>query len=261
MLDARARLYDDFLKISDKAKQAGVSFGEQLVKGGFDPDTAKKFVAVNKYKPEEVKPEPKVEKVIPKAKPVIENVKQEYTPEGARKPSKAALDANKILAEKGFEALPEEELAQYDSHTKAGVVDKVSTLVTNDLDRARDMATGKITTPNDIHKQVLFNTVEAIAEKSGDFNTIYDLAQSPIATERSVAAQTLGASAWGKAKDSVVSKIQEVKKSRVEKAEKQTKDFSAKEKSLKKSIKEETAKLNLNKEEVMWGRFLKKIAC
>jgi len=261
MTDARARLYDDFLKISDEAKKAGVSFGEQLVKGGFDPDTAKKFVAINKYKPEEIKAEPKVE-----AKPEIKpqqaiKVEENYQPDGEAKPSKAALDVNKKLAEKGFDTLPEDELAQYDSHSKAGVVEKVTDLVTTDLEKAKEMAKGNIPTPNDIHKQVLFNTVEAIAEKNGDFNTLYDLAQSPIATERSIAAQTLGASAWAKVKNTVVDKIQEVKKARTEKAEKQTKDFAKKKTEIRQSLKREVDNLHLNKEEVLWSKFIKEIAC
>lgn len=257
MTDARARLYDDFLKISDEAKKAGVSFGEQLVKGGFDPDTAKKFVAINKYKPEEIKIEPKPEPIKVQPKQAETN----YETEGEPKPSKAALDVNKKLAEKGFDTLPEDELAKYDSHSKAGVVQKVTELVTTDLEKAKEMAKGNIPTPNDIHKQVLFNTVEAIAEKNGDFNTLYDLAQSPIATERSVAAQTLGASAWAKVKNTVVDKIQEVKKARTERAEKQTKDFAKKKTEIRQSLKKEVDNLHLNKEEVLWSKFIKEIAC
>lgn len=172
------------------------------------------------------------------------------------KPAKSAVDVNKVIAEKGFEALPDEELAKYNPITKADTISKIDTLLKADESSAIEMAKGNMPIPNDIQAQVLFNTVEKLAEQKGDIQTLMDLAKSPLAEQRSLSAQNLGASAWNKIKDTIVEKIQEVKKAR----ESKITDVKMKEK-VSKSLKEETQKINLSKEELSWDRFLSKIEC
>ena len=173
------------------------------------------------------------------------------------KPTKAALDINKTLAEKGLKELPESELAQYNPITKNSIVQKVSDLVTTNEKLALEIAKGKEPLPPDVHPQVLFNVVEKIAKDKGDFNTLYDLAKSPIAEQRSLAGQTLGASAWEKTSGSFVEKLQTVKRERTNQLRKSPEEVSR----AKQKIHEEVKKNNLTKEEANWNKFLKEIIC
>lgn len=219
--------------------------------------TIKQAISEGKPVPKEVLKDypdlqPKVE--LPTTEPPKPEVPLETPLEG--KPAKSAVDVNKVIAEKGFEALPDEELAKYNPITKADTISKIDTLLKADESSAIEMAKGNMPIPNDIQAQVLFNTVEKLAEQKGDIQTLMDLAKSPLAEQRSLSAQNLGASAWNKIKDTIVEKIQEVKKAR----ESKITDVKMKEK-VSKSLKEETQKINLSKEELSWDRFLSKIEC
>jgi len=173
------------------------------------------------------------------------------------KPAKAALDINKKLAEKGLEQLPPEELAQYGTIEKESIIQKVSEAVTTDEKLVVDALMGKKPMPQDVHPQVAFNMVEKLAQERGDFNTLYDLAKSTIAEQRSIAAQTLGASAWEKLKGSFVEKLKTIKRERG----KQIKADPEKVTKAKRQIHEETKKVLLNVEELSWNKFLKDIVC
>jgi len=188
---------------------------------------------------------PKVE--IPKAE-----VKPEMPVEG--KPAKAALDINKDLIEKGFEGLPERELARYNTIQKAEEVGKAQALVSNP--DFFEMAKGNKPIPEDVHQQVLFNVAINEATKAGNIDMLMDLAKSPIAEQRSLAAQQLGASAWEKPVNNIVKTINEVKKVR----ESKIKNPKVKE-VVKTKLREEVSKINLSKEELSWDRFLSKIEC
>jgi hypothetical protein len=80
---------------------------------------------------------------------------------------------------------------------------------------------------------------------------LMDLAKSPIAEQRSLAAQQLGASAWEKPVNNIVKTINEVKKVR----ESKIKNPKVKE-VVKTKLREEVSKINLSKEELSWDRFL-----
>ena len=133
------------------------------------------------------------------------------------KTAKASTDINTQVVKKGFDELPQEELAKYDPITKADQIEKVSKLLTKDPQKAIDMATGKTPVTGDINSQVIFNAVKNKALAEGDVSTIRDLANSPIATERSVAAQKLGASGFNNGEADPVKAIRDVMKAREQK--------------------------------------------
>ncbi len=170
------------------------------------------------------------------------------------KPAKAALDINKDLIEKGFEGLPERELARYNPIQKAEEMGKVQALVGNP--DFFEMAKGNKPLPQDVHPQVLFNVAINEATKAGNIDMLMDLAKSPIAEQRSLAAQQLGASAWEKPVNNIVKTINEVKKVR----ESKIKNPKVKE-VVKTKLKEEVQKINLSADDLSWNRFLDKIIC
>ena len=137
-------------------------------------------------------------------------------PGGATTVSKAARDANRKLAEAGYDAVPEDELAKIGSISKADQLDKVARLL--DDPRAKDMAAGTVPVPDGVAPQVLFNAVKNRAAKEADFETLQRLARSRIAEERSTAAQTLGSSGFNNEPADAVSAIRDVEKTRSEAA-------------------------------------------
>lgn len=207
----------------------------------------------------EVKAKP-VEKVEPTATSQAEKVAQpietvktaEMPAEG--KPAKAALDINQDLIDKGMEGLPENELARYNPIQKKEEVGKAQALVSNP--DFFEMAKGNKPIPEDVHPQVLFNVAINEATKAGNIDMLMDLAKSPIAEQRSLAAQQLGASAWEKPVNNIVKTINEVKKVR----ESKIKNPKVKE-VVKTKLREEVSKINLSKEELNWEKFLSKIEC
>lgn len=211
---------------------------------------AKKEVKAPEVKAEE--PIAGVEKVEPKPTSQVEKPIEPAKNEG--KPAKAALDINKDLIEKGFEGLPERELARYSTIQKVEEVGKAQALVSNP--DFFEMAKGNKPMPEDVHPQVLFNVAINEATKAGNIDMLMDLAKSPIAEQRSLAAQQLGASAWEKPVNNIVKTINEVKKVR----ESKIKNPKVKE-VIKTKLREEVSKINLSKEELSWDRFLSKIEC
>jgi hypothetical protein len=170
------------------------------------------------------------------------------------KPAKAAVDINQDLIDKGFEGLPENELSRYNPIQKAEEVGKAQELVSNP--DFFEIAKGNKPMPQDVHPQVLFNIAINEATKAGNIDMLMDLAKSPIAEQRSLAAQQLGASAWEKPVNNIVKTINEVKKVR----ESKIKNPKAKE-VVKTKLKEEMQKINLPKEDLIWEKFLSKIEC
>ena len=176
-------------------------------------------------------------------------------PIGITKSAKAALDINQKILEKGFNELPKDELAQYNTITKEGQKNLVGSLLT-DENKLFEIAKSNEPMPAGVSPQYLFNVAKSLAEKKGDIDLMRDLAQSPIAEQRSVIAQRLGASAWENSPTDTVSRIMEVKKAReaqVVKPEIITRE--------KVALKKETNNILLPKEELMWDNFLRKIAC
>lgn len=173
---------------------------------------------------------------------------------------KVAADVNASIVEKGFKALDDTELAKYDTITKKKTIEDVTNLLSTNLEQAKRMATGKEPVSGDIHPQVLFNAVEQHAIKNGDYQTLIELAKSPIATERALAAQTLGASGFNNVAESPVKIIEQVRKTREKAIERRTG------KKLPKAVKDITDEINKEiKKNISsrpkWEEFINQITC
>ncbi len=113
--------------------------------------------------------------------------------------AKASSDINKQIIEDGFNALPEEELAKYNSVSRSKQVDDIKRLIDTDPDSAIAMALSGKGIPKEIDSQILFNTAKGKASQifaeTGDNSLQRELAKSPLAAQRSELAQKLGAAA------------------------------------------------------------------
>lgn len=179
-------------------------------------------------------------------------------PSEATKITSAASNINKELVSKGFDALPEHVLAKITPIRKAEVLDKVAEFMTKDQEGAKQAAiTGEV--PEGIHPQVLFNAIEAKAYKDGDFDTFAALASSPIAEERSIAAQTLGASGFNQNPESGIAKLKEIE--RAQRKASNVKEIDKAQTEARKSVKEAVKKVTLPKEELDFSKFLDSIQC
>lgn len=176
----------------------------------------------------------------------------------ASKTAKPASDINIKLAERGIDGLTTDKLAQFTPTTKAETVKRVAEIM-GDYEQAKRVATGKEDIGiSDVERQVLFNTIEKKATEAGDYQTLIDLANSPIATERSVAAQTLGSSAWEK--DSVVKNIQEAIKVKEQNYERKT--GKRVERAKKEMIDEIKSEIKKSEPKVKdWSSFIESIKC
>lgn len=212
----------------------------------------------NNLKPTVV-PEP----VSPAAQPNADALKTSAEPvtidrpvaEDGSRVTKAANDINQTLVEKGFDQLPAQEQARYTPQTKADQIQRVSTLMTTDMENARQMVTGDKAVPAEIQHQVLFNAMQEHAIKNSDAGLLRDLAKSPLATKLSEAAQALGAHGYSDNPNSPVEAIRAVEKSREitgkAKAKIKASDID--------NIKKEVASVRPKKQ--TWAEFIKSVQC
>lgn len=170
--------------------------------------------------------------------------------------TKSGSDINTKLAEEGFEAIPQEQISQYRTTTKAEQVQRVSDIITKDLEGAKQMIRGEKEIPNGVLPQVLFNAMEARALKEGDVKTLQDLAKSPIGTQLSEAAQTLGAHGYTDNVNSPVQAIRDIMKVRQIAAEKRVSGG-------KRQVVKEAAKAakSVKPKKQTWAEFVREIQC
>lgn len=121
--------------------------------------------------------------------------------------SKAAAEIDTKLVSDGFDALPIEEQARFTPVTRAKQVQDIARFMKSNYEDSIDVALGKKGAPKNIDTQILFNTVVKQAEKNSDVELMRSLAKSPIASQRSVLAQKLGAAAVNKSEKSAVELI------------------------------------------------------
>jgi hypothetical protein len=170
--------------------------------------------------------------------------------------AKSALDTNRRIARDGFQALPDTELAKYDPITIKGSLEKVAELL-SDRKQIEKILSGEVNIESGL-RQPFFNAVEKLAIKTKDINLREKLVSSPIATERSLAAQELGSSAYNMNETSPVKVIKDIQKVYTEKA---TKNAKVKQEILSKDkveVKNEVRKLNTKE---TWASFVKSIQC
>ncbi len=200
------------------------------------------------------------EEVAPKANVVEPSIKESTSAvnEDGTKTTKLAKDINTEIVKKGFDALTPEQQAKFDPITKETTLAKVANFM-KEPDIAKEaVKTGEM--PGDFKgadKQVFFNAMEEQALKNNDMQGLIDLANSPIATELSVAAQTLGASGFNKA-EGAVKAIQEVLKAREEKATKKVGNLGKAKRELAKEVKDQIRKIQTKE---TWGSFVESLKC
>lgn len=107
--------------------------------------------------------------------------------------TKEANDLNSKYVKAGFDAIPDSEKAKLKGINEQDQINKVTNYMTTQPDEFKqNIIDGRV--PKDVHPQVAFNAVKNKAIAEGDYATIRDLAHSPIATQESLAGQTLRAS-------------------------------------------------------------------
>lgn len=152
----------------------------------------------------------------------------------------------------GFEGV-----AGYDKITIKDQAQKATDLINSDIEKARAIIRGEQPLPDGLKGTALITVAEEYIKNTGDAQMAFELANSPLVSETSAAAQELRLAAE-RTPDSATAKLQEIKKAREAKAEAQK---SKEVRKVVKTAKVETEKLNLTKEEVSWDKFLAEITC
>lgn len=152
----------------------------------------------------------------------------------------------------GFEGV-----AGYDKITIKDQSERATDLITSNLDQARAIIRGEQALPDGLNGVALITAMEEHIKLNPNAEMAYELANSNLVSETSVAGQTLRLAAE-RTPDSATAKLQEIKKAREAKAEKQ---ISKEVQKTAKSIKTETQKVHLTKEELSWDKFLAEIQC
>ena len=151
----------------------------------------------------------------------------------------------------GFEGI-----AGYDKITIKKQAELASNLM-RDLEKASKVIRGEEPLPEGLRGTALITAAEGYIKETGDAKLAYELANSPLVSETSAAAQEMRLAAE-REQDSLTKKFQELKKVREEAIEKRTG------KKVKEVIKDEVAKI---KKEIKpplkdsWVEFLKSIEC
>lgn len=147
-------------------------------------------------------------------------------------------------------------LAEYDPITIKAQAKRASDLLGSDIESARKIIRGEEPLPSDLRGTALITAAEEFIKKHKDSELAYELANSPLVSATSVAAQELRLAAE-RIPDSATARIQELKASREAKVQ----NVEVKRQVARKQLKEETNKLNLPKEEISWSKFLSEIQC
>ncbi len=188
------------------------------------------------------------------AQPKIEPLKAEL-PKGMQKPSGIAKSIEAKAVEKGLtEGF--KELAGYDPITIKEQAKLASDLVNTNIEVARKMVKGEIPLPEKLKGTALITAMEEYIKTTKDADAAYELANSPLVSGTSLAAQEMRLAAE-RVPDNATAKLREVKKAR----ESEVKNLPKKKQASIKKLKEEMDKINLPKEELSWNRFLSKITC
>jgi hypothetical protein len=149
------------------------------------------------------------------------------------------------------------EIAGYNPITIKEQAQRATDLINSDIEKAIKIIRGEEPLPEGLKGTALIIGMEEYVKNSKNADIAYELANSPLVSATSAAAQEMRLAAE-RTPDSAILKLQELKKAREEAAAKMT---SKTKKSAAKELKAETEKINLPKEELSWNRFLEKITC
>jgi hypothetical protein len=172
--------------------------------------------------------------------------------------TRTASNVNQELVKKGYDALPVEEQSKYTPQSYKAQANKIASMMDEGINNVADIATGRKPVPNDINGQILFNTVEAYAMKTGDVALLQELASSPLGKKLSEAAQQLGGHGYNDNPNSPIGYMQDIQRARSEAVAKKI-DVSKEKGVIIKQIKE-TLKKNTVKKET-WNSFIDSITC
>ena len=172
------------------------------------------------------------------------------------KPTAIAKSIEAKAIEKGLIDEGFGELAKFETTTIKEQSLRASELINKDFEQTRRIIRGEEELPSGLRGVSVIKAMEEHIVNTRDADLAYELANSPLATELSLAAQELSVTR-GRELDSATVKVQEIKKAR----EQQAKKDVGKKKEIKKQAKKETEKNNLSKEDLSWDKFLDSITC
>lgn len=181
---------------------------------------------------------------------------QMKTPQG-KTPSKIARSIEQKAIEQslttGFEGI-----AGYDKITIKDQAEKASVLL-KDIEKTRRVIKGEEPLPAGLRGSAVIKAVEDYIKETGDGKLAYELANSPLVSETSSAAQELRLAAE-REPDSLTLKLQQLKKLRQDAIKKKTgKTVDKAVKEEVENIKKEAKKKAPTKED--WGSFIRSIQC
>lgn len=200
----------------------------------------------------EVKPKPAPQ---PKAP-----VKQTEAPKTEPKtPSKIALSIERKAVEANL-TKKLEDIAGYDKLTIKDQAEKASKLINSDIDQARRIIRGEEPLPKNLRGTALITAMEERIKKTGDADLVRELANSPLVSETSAAAQELRLAAE-REPDSLAIKLRELKQAKDAAFKRQHKGKTIKQatEDTIKEINREVKKKTPDKKE--WASFIKQIQC
>lgn len=209
-----------------------------------------------KVEPDVSNPPPASEIVQPGATSGVVAGKTEPGPTSGIQPASIAKSIEAKAIEAGMVKDGFEQLAGFDPTTMKAQAERAADLLTTDFEKARRVVRGEDPVPDGLRGVSIVKAMEERIKATKDADLAYELANSPLASEVSLAGQELSLTR-GRELDSFSAKVAEVKKAR----EAQAGADVSKKAEVKKQLKEETQKVNLPKEELSWDRFLQSIAC
>lgn len=147
--------------------------------------------------------------------------------------------------------------AGYDKITIADQAARTADLINTDLDKARAVIRGEEPLPSGMKGTALITAMEDYIKKNPNADLAYELANSPLVTGTSEAAQEMRLAAE-RTPDSAAAKLAEIKAAQ---AKVVTPKVAAARRAAIKDALPEAGKVLLPKEELSWNKFLADIAC
>jgi hypothetical protein len=181
--------------------------------------------------------------------------------------TKSASDINQKFVDAGIDKIPDNELQKYNPGSYKADAVRVKDLMDTDIQKAKDMVTGKIPVDDSIkYPEILHNAMEQYASSDPtpeNIQLLKDMATDGI-SKTSEAGATLGSHGFNDNPNSPVDAIREVTQAREDSYEKKNKEPVAKAKSRIKA----QASADIDKEvsanaskRPTWGSFIKEVQC
>lgn len=195
-------------------------------------------------------------KVTPKPEPVMHVTE---TPGGTMKTSGLAKSIEQkakdtgLVGKKGFDSL-----AQYGSTSIKEQEGLFNELVSSGVENLKAVLRGDAPLLDGQSGSAVVENVERFLKKNPDSDLAYDLANSPYTAEASQAGSSLSM-LQNREKDSVVAKMNAIRKAREDRVMKRGSEKIAKE--VSREVKKVKSQVHLSKDELQWESFVNKILC